>query len=58
MSRRRVLTGNGISPIPYAVDALFLMAMSAELSGVPHPSIVDPALMLVEDGRPVSGART
>jgi hypothetical protein len=30
MSDRCVLTGNGISPIPYVVDALSLLAKSAE----------------------------
>ena len=57
MSGRRVLTGTGISPIPYAVHALFMMAMSAELLGVPPQSIFDPALVRVEDGQPVTGAR-
>jgi hypothetical protein len=60
MSGRRVLTGSGISPIPYAVDALSQMAMSAELFGVQPQSIFDPAHMHVpvESGRPVCGAGT
>jgi hypothetical protein len=53
MSYGCVLTGNGISLIPYAVDALSLMAMSAELFGVPPQSVFDPAHMPVVSGRPV-----
>jgi hypothetical protein len=58
MSYGCVLTGSGISPIPYVVDALSLMVMSAELFGVPPNSIFDPAYLAVEGRRPVSGART
>ena len=57
MSYGCVLTGSGISPIPYVVDALSHMVMFAELFGVPPNSIFDPAQWLVESGRPVSGAR-
>ena len=56
MSGRRVLTGSGISHIPYAVDALSQMAMSAELLSVLPQSVFDSAHLRVESGRPVSGA--
>jgi hypothetical protein len=53
---RSVLTAVGISLIPYAVDALSLIIMSAVLSGVTPQATLIPAFTHVGNGAFVPGA--